>query len=96
MKKSFDKCMAIRENVRNIIKEIFRSELKCHKKYLKDETQFNRKESFQCFYMPVILFDSVYRKDWNYYLKVLLEELIHTFSWRNIGNFGFWGFGRAS
>ena len=32
--------------------------------------------------------DSVYRKDENYYPKLLLEKLINFF-WRNIGNFGF-------
>ena len=33
------------------------------------------KERFQRFYMPVIMFDSTYRKDGNYYLKVVLEIL---------------------
>ena len=32
------------------------------------------KEGFQCFYAPVILIDSIYRKDEKYYLKVLLEN----------------------
>ena len=40
---------------------------------------FNTKESFQCFYrkvipLPEILIDAVYRKDENYYPKVLLEK----------------------
>ena len=46
------------------------SNLVYNKKYLK----INTKESFQCFYAPVILIDSIYRKDENYYLKVLLEN----------------------
>ena len=36
------------------------------KKYLKDERKSGQKESFQCIYTPVILIDSVYRKDKNY------------------------------
>ena len=32
--------------------------------------KFNTKESFHCFYIPVILIDSVYRKDENSYPKV--------------------------
>ena len=46
---------------------------------LKAEKRFNTKESFQCFYMSVILFDSVCRKDENYYRKVFLEKFIHKF-----------------
>ena len=37
------------------------------------------KESFPCFYIPVILFDSVYRKDENYYPKAFLEKFIYNF-----------------
>ena len=62
------------------------------KKYLKDEKRFNTKESFQCFYIYVILLDSVYRKNGNYYPKVILEKFIHNFLSRNIRNFGFWCF----
>ena len=51
-------------------------------KYLKVEKKINTKESLQCFYnintytcnIPVILIDSVFRKDVNYYPKVLLEK----------------------
>ena len=46
-----------------------------------------------CFYIPVILIDSVYRKDENYYFKFFFEEFIHNFFWRSIRNFGFWDFG---
>ena len=31
------------------------------------------------FFIPVILIDSVYRKDKNYYPKVFLEKFIHNF-----------------
>ena len=50
-----------------------------NKKYLKSEKRFNRRENFQYFYIPIILFDSVYRKDGNYYPKVFLEIFIHNF-----------------
>ena len=46
---------------------------------LKSEKRFNTKENFQCFYTRVILSDSVYRKDGNYYLKVFLEIFIYNF-----------------
>ena len=72
--KMFDKYMTTWENVSNIIKKI-NSGLIYNKKYLKAEKRFNAKESFQCFYVPVILFDSVYRKDRNYYLEVFLEKV---------------------
>ena len=29
---------------------------------------------FQCLYAPIILIDSIYRKDENYYPKVFLEK----------------------
>ena len=69
MKKFFDKYMTVWEKDSNIIKKI-NGELIYNKKYLKAEKRFNSKESFQCFYIPVILFDSVYKKDRNYYPKV--------------------------
>ena len=34
--------------------------------------------------MPVILIDSVYSKDENYYPKVLLEKFVHNFFWRSL------------
>ena len=43
-------------------------------------------------YIPVTLFYSIYKKDRNYYPKVLLEKIIHIFFRRSIINFGFWGF----
>ena len=46
------------------------SQLIHNKKYLKDEKRFNIKESFQCFYISVILFDSGFRKNGNYCPKV--------------------------
>ena len=57
--------------VSNIIKKT-NSELICNEKYLKTEKRFNTKESFQCFYTLVILFDAVNRKDGYYYPKVFL------------------------
>ena len=65
-------------------------ELIHNKKYLEAEKKkLNTKESFQCFYIPTILFDSVNRKDGNSYPKVFLEKFIYNFFWRNIRNFGF-------
>ena len=60
-----------------------------NKIYLKAEKRFNTKERFQCFYLPVILFDAVYRKDGNYYPEVILRIFTHNIFWRNIRNFGF-------
>ena len=64
-------------------------------KYLKAEKRFNAKESFQCFYIPVIKSDSVYSKDGNYYPKVFLEIFIHNFSLEKHKKFwylGLWKF----
>ena len=60
--------MVIWENVSNVVK-----------KYLKAEKRFSTKESLKSFYVPVILFDLVYRKDGNYYPKVFLENLFIAF-----------------
>ena len=84
----FNRDMTIWKNFSYIIKKN-NSELICHKKYLKAEKRFNTKDSIQCFYVPVILFDSVYRKNGNYYSNVLLETFIHNIFWKNIRNFGF-------
>ena len=48
-----DKYMVIWEKVSNVIKKI-NSELIYNKKYLKAEKRFDKKDGFQCFYMPVI------------------------------------------
>ena len=82
--------------VSNITIKKINCELIYNKKYLKAEKRFNKKESFQCFYIPVILFDSVNRKDGNYYPKVFLDKFIHDYFWRSIINFGFLGFGSSS
>ena len=42
------------------------------------------------------MFDSVYGKDGNYYLKKFLEKSIHNFFWKSTINFGFWVFGSSS
>ena len=57
----------------NMIK-IINSELIHNKSYLNAEKRFNAKERFQCFYKSVILFDSIFRKDGNHYVKVLFEK----------------------
>ena len=67
------------KKVNNTIKKEINRKLIYNKQYLKAEKRFNTKESFQCFYIPVILFDSVYRKDGNYYPKVFLEKLFYNF-----------------
>ena len=59
----FDKYITILEKASDLTKKIN------SKKYLKPEKRFNTKESFHCFYIPVILFDSVYRKDGSYYIS---------------------------
>ena len=79
MKKFLINIWQFRKKVSNIIKTQFNSKLIYNKKYLKAERRFNTKESFQSFYIPVILFDSVYRKDGNYYPKVFSEKFIHNF-----------------
>ena len=89
--KIFDKYMAIWENVSNIIIKKFNNELIYNKEYVKAEKTFNTEESIQCFYIPVILFDSVYGKDGNYYPKAFLGKFIHKFFWRSIIKFWFWG-----
>ena len=48
-----DKYMTIYEKVSNIINEL-NSKLIYNKKYLKAEKRFNTKETFQCFYTPVL------------------------------------------
>ena len=65
-----------------------------YKKYSdKTEKRFHTKENCQCFYILVILFESVYTKDGNYYSKVFLEKFIHNLFWTSLINFGFWAFG---
>ena len=71
-RKVFDKFNEIWK-VSNFIKKI-NSELVYNKKYIKRENKINTNESLQCFYIPVMLIDSVYRKDENYYPKVFLEK----------------------
>ena len=78
----FDKYMKICQKVSNII------EIKKHlivslyiiKNIQKREKKFTTKESFECFYIPVILIHSVYRKDENYYPKIYLENFFIKFS----------------
>ena len=85
----FDKYINIWEKVSNITKKN-NSELIYNKKYLKFGKKFTKKESFQCFYIPVKLIDSVYRKDENCYPKVFLGKCIYNFFWRSVSNVGYW------
>ena len=68
----FDKYIKIWEKDSNIIKKI-NSELIHNKQYL-EAKKIIRKEIFYRFYKPVILINSVYRKD-----KVFLEKFHHKF-----------------
>ena len=71
--KVFDKNMRIWEKSSNIVKKI-NSELIYNKKYLKAKKRFNTKESFHCFYIPAILFDSVFKKRWELLFKSVSEK----------------------
>ena len=71
--KVFDKNMRIWEKSSNIVKKI-NSELIYNKKYLKAKKRFNTKESFHCFYIPAILFDSVFKKRWELLFKSVFEK----------------------
>ena len=71
--------MTIWEKVSNIRKKKFNSELMYNKKVSKIWKRFITRKSFPYFYIPVILLDSIYRKDENYYPKVFLEEFINKF-----------------
>ena len=71
--KSFDKYMTIWGKVSNEIKTNFNIELIYNKFYQKFKKRFNTEKSFQCLYTLVILIDSIYRKNENYYPKVFLD-----------------------
>ena len=69
--KVFIKYMEILEKVRNIMKSKSNSELIYGKKYLKAEKNHTHaKGGLQCLHAPLILIDSIYRKEENYYPKV--------------------------
>ena len=70
----FDKCIAIWEKLSTIIKKIILSFIYNNKKYLKLEKGFNTKESFQWFYIPVILFDSILQKRWKLLSESVFEK----------------------
>ena len=63
--------------VSNIMKTNFGGELIYHKFCLKAKKRFNTKKSFLCLYAPVILIDSIYRKNGNYYPKVFSDIEIY-------------------
>ena len=85
------KYMTTWEKVSSIIIKKNKSGFMYNKKYLKSEKRFNTKENFQCFYIPITLFDSVYIKDGNYYPKVFLEKFIHSFLLQKHNKFWFMG-----
>ena len=79
--------MKLRKKVSNIIKKEFDSELVYNEKYLKTKiksyngkiyTNFHNnkilKEGSQCIFLSVLLVESVYKEDKNYYPQVFLEE----------------------
>ena len=85
--KLLEKYNKIWKKVSNIIKNKFESKPVYNEKYLKTKiksyhgkvnTNFHNnkilKEGSQCICLSVILIDSIYRKDKNYYPQVLLEE----------------------
>ena len=72
-----------------------------NKKTCKSLKKFNTKESFQCFYILVIMIDSVYRKDKIYDPKsrkvhIYIYIRLSFFFWKSLRNFGFWGFRSSS
>ena len=67
----FDKHNEIWKNASDIVTKKTNSELVYNEKYIKAENKINAKESFQCFYIPGILIDLVYKKNENYYPKVI-------------------------
>ena len=79
--------MKFGKNVSNIIKKEFDSKPVYTEKYIKTKIKsYNRKintnfhnnkipnEGSHCIFLSVILIDSVYKKDKNYYPQVFLEE----------------------
>ena len=79
--------MKFGKKVSNIIKKEFDSKSVCNEKYMKTKTKsYNEKintnfqnnkiskEGSQCICLSLVLIDSVYRKDKNYYPQVFLEE----------------------
>ena len=78
--KLLEKYNEIWKNISNISKKEFDSKPVCNEKYLitNINTNFHNskipKEGPQCISVSVILIDSVYRKDKDYYLQVFLEK----------------------
>ena len=68
--------MQILEKVRNIIKNKFNKELIYCKKYLKAEKKTHTKGGLNCLYATIILIDSIYKKDENYYPEVFSEKTL--------------------
>ena len=70
--KVFIQYIEILEKIRKIMKSTFNREL-IIKKHLKAEKK-KHKRSLQCLYAPVILVDSIYRKDEDNYSKMFSEK----------------------
>ena len=69
----FIKYMKTFEKVSNIIKNKFNSKLISSQNYLKAENK-NTKGGFQYWFAPIMLIDSVHRKDQNYYPKASFKK----------------------
>ena len=74
--KVFDKYNEIWEKLAISPKGNLMVNLHIIKKSLKAEKKINTKEIFQYFWITIIVIDSVYRKDENYYLKVFSENIV--------------------
>ena len=77
--KMLEKYNEIWKKVSNIIKKEFDSKPVYNKKYLKSKIKsykgkINTKEGSHCIYTSVILIDSAYRKNKNYYSKMFIEK----------------------
>ena len=79
--KVFIKYMENLEKVSNIIRNKTNSILIYNKRYLNAEKKKNTKGGFQCLYGPMILIDSIYGKDENYYPEVFFKKkLLKTYN----------------
>ena len=70
----FEKHNETLKKVSNSIKKEFNSEPLFNKKYIQNVKKIKTKEGYQCIYTPVILIESIHRKDRNYYPQVFLEK----------------------
>ena len=86
---SVKKCNKILANIRNIMQKGFNNELVCDGKYLntklksyngKTNTNFHHNKMAEkgshCVFISILLTDSIFKKDENYYPEVFSEECI--------------------